>query len=156
MEIKKVYCDMDGVISDFDGWKAKHGGITKENLWREISKVDHFFFNLEPMEEAFKLMEYLESLKIPIAMLTALPLRSSVPDAKEDKRKWMTKYFDSNIEFNCVYSAIHKQKFSGPGLVLIDDNKMNIEQWIRKDGSGIYYTNFDALQKSMERLLKRK
>lgn len=146
---------MDGVLSNFDKWKHTHGGITKENIWTELKKEDHFFLNLEPMPEMEQLMEYLYSLNTPLAILTAIPRRDTIPEAQEDKRKWVRKHL-GDIEFNVGPFAINKQRFSGPGLVLIDDNQMNIEQWKKKGGHAIYYTGFEALHKSMERLLKRK
>lgn len=151
MEIKKIYIDMDGVLVDFDGWKATIPGLTDANLWEEVKKIPHFYSTLKPMPEAFILLEYLRGLDVPLAILTALPRRDSVPEAEEDKRQWVLKHVGP-MEFNVGPYAVNKQQFAGPGLVLIDDSKLNIPQWKAKGGIGILYTGFMPCYDALERI----
>jgi 5'(3')-deoxyribonucleotidase len=153
MQIDKIYIDMDGVLSDFDGWKATIPGLTEQNLWEHVAKVDHFFSHLKLMPEATLLMEYLRGLDIPLAILTALPRRSTVPTGAEDKHKWIVQHF-GDMEFHAAKSAVYKQQWAGPGLVLIDDSELNIPQWKAQGGIGIRYTGFMPCYDRMERLLR--
>ena len=156
MKIEKIFIDMDGVLADFDGWKAEaaktHPEILtdKEELWKEVSGIDHFYWNLPLMPYALDLMKYLRSLQVPLAILTAIPRRRSVPQATHDKIEWIKAYIDSNLEFHIGPFAQDKQRFSGPGRVLIDDNEKNIAQWNSRGGRGVLYRGF----KNMECLLK--
>lgn len=140
-QIKRVYIDCDGVLADFDGWKAAIPGLTDANLWEEVKKIPHFYRTLRLMPEATLLMEYLRGLDIPLAILTAIPRRDTIPDAEQDKREWVEKNFGP-MEFHIGPYAVNKQQFAGPGLVLIDDSKLNIQQWRAKGGIGILYTGF--------------
>jgi hypothetical protein len=102
------------------------------------------------MPEADILMEYLRGLDVPLAILTALPRRSSIPDAEADKRAWV-KHWVGDIEFNIGPYAKDKQRFAGPGRVLIDDSELNIPQWRSRGGFGILYTDFLTCYDQLER-----
>ena len=106
------------------------------------------------MGEAFLLMDYLRSLQIPLAILTALPRRGSVPDAEADKAAWILQHFGP-MEFNVGPYAIDKQNFSRPGYVLIDDNEKNIAQWNARGGTAFFYDGFMGLYDDMERLMRQ-
>lgn len=151
MQIDKIFIDLDGVLADFDGWKDSIPEINDHNVWGHAKKIPNFYYTLRPMPEAFILMDYLQGLRIPLAILTALPRRSTLPDAESDKLRWVREYF-GDIEFNIGPFAIDKQKFSAPGRVLIDDSELNIPQWISRGGQGILYTGFMPCYDALERL----
>lgn len=151
MEIGKIYIDSDGVLADFDKWRATIPDLTDQNLWEHVNQIPHFYSTLDPMPEAFLLMEYLKGLNIPLAILTGIPRRSSVPDAEQDKKEWIYRHFGP-MEFHIGPYAVEKQKFSGPGKVLIDDSTLNIPQWQAKGGIGILYTGFMQCHDALERL----
>lgn len=156
MKIEKIYIDMDGVLADFDRWKDERAKtdprvLDDKTLWDAVKEVPHFYATLEPMPEAFILMDYLRGLNVPLAILTALPRRSSIPEAEQDKADWVKRHI-GNIEFNVGPYAIDKQRLSRPGHVLIDDNEKNIAQWNAKGGTAIFYEGFMILYDAMERL----
>ena len=148
--IEKIYRDMDGVLSDMDGWKQSVPGLTEANVWEHVNKVPHFFWTLKPLSEAFILMKYLEGFEVPLAILTALPWKATVPDAEEDKHRWIQKYF-GNMEFHIGPHAVDKQKWSGPGRVLVDDSLLNVPQWNAKGGKAFLYKGFMPFYDQMER-----
>jgi 5'(3')-deoxyribonucleotidase len=155
--IVKIYIDCDGVLADFDGWKAEIAKTRPEvnddtkGLWSVVKDEDHFYLNLPMLPDAQELMSFLRETEIPLAILTALPRRNTVPDAESDKRTWIKKYIDPSIEFNIGPFAIDKQNFAKPGRVLIDDNDKNIAQWNAKGGIGILHR---TLQATLEELVK--
>ena len=158
--IRKVYVDMDGVLVNFNKKKFElavdHPEILDDHkgLWEVIDTIPHFFSTLEPMEDAFALMGYLESLRVPIAILTALPRRKEIRDAEEDKRSWVHKYF-GNMEFHIGPYAVNKQEFCEPGFVLIDDSRLNIPQWNARGGFGILHQDFISTKKAVENILQK-
>ena len=157
--IKKIYIDLDGVLADFDKKvseiSASYPTMHKSsaNFWKAISKQDHYYLYLDLMPEAKQLMDYLESLDIPLAILTGLPRQHSVPTAKEDKKAWVKHHF-GDIEFNIGPYSKDKQRYSGEGYILIDDRPLNIDQWKCKGGHGILYKDLNGVKKSLQRLLK--
>jgi 5'(3')-deoxyribonucleotidase len=156
--VKKIYIDMDGVLADFDGWKLEYAKThpeiltSKDEFWRKASKVDRLYYNLKPMPEAKQLMTYLQSLNIPLAILTALPRKSSIPSAEADKQQWVRENL-GDIEFNVGPYAKNKQRFSGAGLMLIDDKIENVQEWEAKGGIGILYTGFNKAKQDIEKAL---
>ena len=54
----QIYCDMDGVLADFDnGIKDMIGGKFSDARWDELP--DDFFLQLEPMKDAKKLWDFI-------------------------------------------------------------------------------------------------
>jgi 5'(3')-deoxyribonucleotidase len=154
MEIKKIYVDMDGVLADFDAWKDAQPEITDDpSLWEAVCKIPHFYSILKPMPEAHRLMSYLQSLHIPLAILTGIPRKTTVPDAEFDKSEWTLKNF-GHIEFHIGPFSQDKQNWSGPGLILIDDKPVNIQQWEAKGGKGFRYEGFLVLYDELQAYLK--
>lgn len=152
--INKIYIDLDGVLADFDGWMASIPDLTDANLWQYMAANEpHAYAKLKPMEDAFVLMEYLQGLDISLSILTAIPRRSSIPDAEQDKKDWVKRYL-GDIEFHIGPFARDKQRFSGPGKILIDDKESNIQQWESKGGKGFLYRNFLQFQEEMEQYLR--
>ena len=116
MQISKIFIDMDGVLADFDLWKDAQPEITDDpSLWKAVSQISHFYGTLKPMPEAHRLMDYLQSLHIPLAILTGIPRKTSIPTAEQDKAEWMLKNF-GHMEFNIGPYSQDKQNWSGPGL----------------------------------------
>ena len=156
--VDKIYIDLDGVLADFDKWKNEaakyHPQILtdKSELWIDAAATDRLYYHLDLMPDAATLMLYLESLGIPLAILTAIPRRKTVPTAEADKREWVKENI-GDIEFHIGPFSQDKQRFSGPGKVLIDDKKLNIDQWNAKGGDGILFTGANQAIRAVERLL---
>ena len=73
-----IYCDMDGVLADFNA---------EPNAVARFKTEKNFFFNLKPIEDNVKgLMEL--SKHYDVYILTASPN----PRADKDKIKWLKKY----------------------------------------------------------------
>jgi 5'(3')-deoxyribonucleotidase len=156
MQISKIFIDMDGVLADFDLWKDAQPEITDDpSLWKAVSQISHFYGTLKPMPEAHRLMDYLQSLHIPLAILTGIPRKTSIPTAEQDKAEWMLKNF-GHMEFNIGPYSQDKQNWSGPGpgLILIDDKPINIQQWEAKGGKGFLYEGFLVLYDELQAYLK--
>ena len=153
VKIRAIYIDLDGVLADFDGWKnTVPGGEDDSVMWAAAAKIEHFYDTLKPMPDAHLLMEYLRGLQVPLVVLTGLPRKTTMPTAEADKHKWLKRHF-GEMEFHACL-AVQKQRMSGPGLILIDDKPINIEQWEAKGGKGFLYEGFLVLYDELQAYLK--
>ena len=138
----KIYCDMDGVLVNFDkGYFQLTGIDSTEDLpnnhmfWDPINKAGYdFWFNLEWMPDGKRLWKYISKYN---------PELLSAPSRQEDSR--VAKHDWVNKELPGVHlilrSAKHKKDFAGPKNVLIDDRLDNIQGWRDAGGIGIHHVN---------------
>lgn len=148
--MRTIFLDMDGVVADFDtfvsdllgrpiGWHNSNGDLSNEE-WAKISAVDRLYYHLPLMPDATKLVAYVKSLstRFNVQFLTAVPRRTTVPTARDDKQAWVDKYFPGMRMDIGPYSH-DKQKWCMPGDILIDDRPSNIEEWRRAGGFAILH-----------------
>lgn len=137
-----IYCDMDGVLVDFDdSFKAKYGeypyNIPKEQLWEIVITTPHYWVNLPPKKDAQQLIDFLERQGFEI--LTGLP-HYGFDKANVEKRAWIKKHIGEHIKVNCCLSK-DKQNYLKPKDILIDDREPNIQRWEAEGGIGILHTS---------------
>ena len=142
-----IYCDMDGVLSDFDkqleiytgikngrSWEKKHGTPA---FWDEIDVGGLKFWSEMPwMSDGKKLWSYLKGRK-NLSILSA-PART-LPNSVNGKYIWCKKNL-GNVRV-ILRQADEKQQFAAPNSILIDDYERNISQWKAKGGIPILHKN---------------
>jgi 5'(3')-deoxyribonucleotidase len=147
----KTFIDLDGVLADFDAFVLKNMGRTFNHqdgpadtqMWDFLSSVENMYFKLEPTPYAFKLFDLVMENDPNAEILTAIPRRTSMPSAEQDKRDWVKKYF-GDIPVNIGPYSKDKWKHADCGDILIDDRKDNIEAWVTKgEGVGILHVYDD-------------
>ena len=143
----KIYCDMDGVLTDFDKqftdsisvWNTKKF-IEKNGLdefWKEIDgKGVGFWVGMKWMEDGKTLWEYLVENHQDVELLSS-PSRSE--HSRLGKHLWVRNH-KLGVKLNLAYSK-NKQKYAASNHILIDDRKDNIEDWESKGGIGILHTS---------------
>lgn len=138
----KIFCDMDGVIVDFDKGYSKLPGALEldgtyqstDEFWSPINKAgSKFWEELEWMSDGKRLWGYIEEY-YPI--LLSSPSRKGF-GSREGKKNWVDRELPGT-PLILTYS-FHKQKYSGPNNILIDDRESNINDWISKGGIGILH-----------------
>lgn len=144
----KLYCDLDGVIVDFDKEKQKIKFDNDDQMWKEIEKDPDWFAKLSPMADYLELWDYIKQYN-PI-ILTALPRKSTKLNADSNKRDWVKRYLGDVPVITCY--AVEKQKYA-PGNILIDDTGRNIGQWIKQGGIGILHKNAKQTNKVLKEIL---
>lgn len=142
----KIYCDMDGVLTDFD--KQFTDSISPQKPQRFIDKnglsefwkiIDSrgvgFWVGMEWMEDGKELFEFLKNYK-NVELLSS-PSRSD--HSRLGKRLWVRNH-KLGVKLTLEYSK-SKQKHAAWNHILIDDRKDNIERWEAAGGIGIIHIN---------------
>ena len=137
----KVYCDMDGVIVDFDkGYKELTGkeasfDTPKEEFWAPIQKAGaEFWIKLQWMPDGKQLWNYIKSYN---PQLLSAPSRDE--SSKIGKFVWVKRNVPGTKLI--LRSAERKQEFATPNSILIDDRADNIQRWKDAGGIGIHHTS---------------
>lgn len=160
-----VYCDVDGVLADFNGAIVKWYNLpnpdavvkflARSENWHQVTKDHpHLFNELAVLPDARRLITglfVLQSRKqIDLSFLTALPHEwqgnpQQLRRGREDKVRWMTRHFqqvDPDSVIVCesrkdkVHYSIQQHVTNQRAAILIDDYKKNVEDW-QQIGSGI-------------------
>lgn len=153
-KVNTIHVDMDGVIADFDAWVMEKMGRTFDHqtgpkddkeMWAFLAGFPNLYFDLPPMPYAKELWEFVHSVGCPVKILTALPRRSTMPEAESDKRKWFVTHreiFGDTVDFNVGPFSRDKWKHAKPGDILIDDRLDNVTAWATKgQGVAVYHKN---------------
>jgi FMN phosphatase YigB (HAD superfamily) len=151
----KIYCDVDGVLVDFErGYSDLTGkkapGINsiynKDDFWSDISKAGKdFWSNLYWMPDGQQLWDYIKQYN---SKLLTAPSREK--SSRIGKQEWVDKHIPgTSIIFK---KAEDKKDLADPNSVLIDDRKSNIEQWINAGGIGIYHTSTASTMEKLKQI----
>jgi len=137
----KIYCDMDGVIVDFDkGYKELTGreasfDTPKEEFWAPIQKAGaSFWIKLQWMPDGKKLWEFIKPYN---------PDLLSAPSRDESSKIGKFVWVKRNVPGTklILRQAERKQEFATPNSILIDDRADNIQRWKDAGGIGIVHTS---------------
>jgi cytidyltransferase-like protein len=150
----KIYCDMDGVIVDFeDGYKRLTGKDIKGNhvkgdgdFWQPITDAGvKFWAGLKWMPDGKELWSYIKPYNPEIL---------SAPSREESSKIGKHVWIKNNIPGIklILRSANRKQELAEPNTILIDDRKDNIEQWVNAGGIGILHTSADDTITQLKKL----
>lgn len=148
--IKKIYLDMDGVLSDFDG-RLDELGISKDlpraEFWEKVKETPGFWLKMKVMPGARSLVDFVKTLNVPIEILTS-PSKSD-PKCKPGKHVWARAHgFNFPMNFK---RAQYKFEKAEPGAVLIDDKPETIQAWNDAGGIGIWHRNVGDTIRELEK-----
>ncbi len=138
----KIYCDMDGVLVDFNKGYYELTGVDLEgrhlndtNFWDPINEAGYdFWINLKWMSDGRKLWSHIEKFN---PELLSAPSRQ--PDSRIAKHDWVKRELPG--VHLILRSAKNKKEFASPTSILIDDREDNINDWIGAGGIGILHKN---------------
>jgi hypothetical protein len=158
----KVYCDLDGVLVDFNrGFKNLDSNEDKltpaeyeekyglDKMWKIVDdKGDAFWANLRWKSDGRALWDYIKRYD-PIILSSPSRSKSSV----EGKMKWIkrnlginqaepTKSAKSWEEDSRIILSRNKHKYAKDKAdILIDDTKEKIDKWAEAGGTGVLHTD---------------
>ena len=139
----KIYCDMDGVLTDFherfehftgyDNPQTYEKKFGTEQFWHLIdNKVGvRFWVGMKWMLQGKKLWDFIKPYKPDL--LTS-PSRNNT--SRLGKNLWVRNNVDPKPKVIFAYSA-DKQRYANENSILIDDKKSNINEWASKGGIAI-------------------
>jgi len=159
---KRIFCDLDGVLTDFDRsfknrdfnkdqlspeeYQKKYG---KEEMWKNIeAEGEKFWANLKWMNDGRELWDYLTRYN-PIIL--SAPSRSK--DCITGKVKWIERNLGINQKKPTTSSkkwdpesriilSQHKYKFAkSADDILIDDNREKLAKWTEAGGTGVFHND---------------
>ena len=149
-----IYCDMDGVLADFDkGYKDLTGITTQEAdakgaefFWEPIAKAGaSFWIKLKWMPDGKQLWDYIKQYNPSL-----LSAPSKEKSSRIGKHVWVKRNLP-DVKL-ILANAVDKQNYSGENQILIDDREKNIEQWRSKGGIGIFHTSAADTIKQLKEL----
>lgn len=147
-----LYCDMDGVLCDFEERFEYFSGISPEEykerhgvkkFWEliddEIGSI--FWENMQWTERGKELWDFIKDCK-PNILTTPSYSRSS----REGKEAWVKKNLQ-NYNKLLFTPKQGKQAFADDNSILIDDLGKNLREWENKGGIAIKcrYNNVDEV-----------
>jgi hypothetical protein len=167
-----IYCDMDGVLCDFDlGYRELTGVSTAEantkgktyfwELFRKgAGKNEKSFWSNLPWQpggqELWKAISpYTPNILSSPAIDFSLPpdqqLSPEYNQAIQGKKEWISKNLTS-VGKEIFVPAVQKATFAAPNHILIDDLEKNITAWEANGGIGILHKNLPDTLKKLETL----
>jgi len=154
----KIYCDMDGVLCDFDKrFEEVSGGISprqyeeqngKEAFWDLIDNRTgvKFWVGIPWMPKGKELWEYIKQYN---PSLLSAPSRNN--ESRLGKRLWVRNNLSPKPKL-ILASAFNKPNYSGRNKILIDDRNDTIEKWRAKGGIGILFVSTEQTIKELQEL----
>lgn len=150
----RIFCDLDGVIIDFNqGYKdltnitldkSEHRSDSK--FWEPIEKAGYdFWANLKWMSDGHILWNFISPYNP-----TILSAPSRQVESRIGKHDWVNRELPGTPLI--LRSAKHKKDFAAPDAILIDDRPENIEGWIQEGGKGILHT---SAEETINELIKK-
>jgi proteasome assembly chaperone (PAC2) family protein len=149
----KIYCDMDGVLVDFESGYEKLTGIDLrgefqkgDDFWDPISKAGvGFWAGLKWMPGGQELWDYIKPFD---PKLLSAPSREQ--SSRIGKAVWV-KHKLPGTKLILRY-ANQKKELATPESILIDDRQVNIDQWEAAGGVGILHTSASDTIRQLKKL----
>lgn len=145
----ELYCDQDGVLSDFDQMFRDHTDkypheVESPELWKSIDRIDDFWTGMDWMPDGPELWAFIKPLNP-----TILSAPSQSPLCIPGKKHWLSQHIG---EVPAIFEQA-KEKYAGPGKVLIDDRDSNIEKWRGAGGIGILHKSAADTIRQLQELM---
>ena len=151
-----LYCDMDGVLVDFEKRFEKYSGGLSPNEYRDKYDLNAFWklvdgegvgfwVGMPWMPDGEQLYNY---IKPNLYSLLSSP--SFDNSSRLGKRLWVKKNIPGTKLI--LASRANKQDYSREGAILIDDLKKTIDEWNSGGGIGILHTSTASTIKQLKEL----
>ena len=141
-ETYKIYCDLDGVLTDFDKAYQKLTGIDISNkfhdgpeFWDPINEAGvNFWSEMDWKNDGKRLWNYIKKHNPKILSAPSRHVESRI-----GKIQWVERELPGT-ELILKY-AKNKKDLAEKNAILIDDRLENIQGWRDSGGIGIHHVN---------------
>ena len=159
-----IYLDMDDVVADWMGYARaylkqpqwKEGEMLPDTTWRRLKDDQRMYSKLPLKEGAHELVDwvtdYTNKNNSGLFFLSAIPHGNDMPWAPQDKVFWAQQHFPHIPVFLGPYSH-DKWVRCTPGDILIDDRKVNCDEWTRAGGLAHQYKAWPECKVWLEQTL---
>lgn len=139
----QVFCDLDGVLVDFEGGFLRnfgfaHNSVSEPEMWKYIISHERHWHDLPMMPDAKVLWNFIKPLN-PI-ILTGCP-RSGYEAADRGKREWVSTMLGPEVPVITCLSKNKPQYMLSEGDILIDDLEKNFKRWNDANGLAVLHTS---------------
>ena len=151
----KIYCDMDGVLCDFNRRFEQFGGMSPKEyeakygtnkFWDLISKVgEQYWSKMSWMPEGKQLWDHIKQYN---------PSLLSAPSSDYSSRYGKKLWVQENTPGTKLILAKQENKkdYASGKSILIDDLDKNINEWRAAGGIGILYTSTGQTLNELKKL----
>lgn len=157
--IPQIYCDMDGVLSDFDKqvkiMGLERGSFMNDDFWDSVVSQNYKFWNTMPvMPDAQKLWFFIQQFN-PRALSAPLDWRGEfvLKECAKAKRDWLKRHISLEAAKQAIIDS-DKISHLRPGDILIDDMEKNITSWQQAGGVGILHKDPQDTISKLQEILK--
>ncbi len=156
-QLMRIFCDMDGVLSDWDSQFEKEAGMTIEEFQKEYSKNaswklvgkagEAFWAGMEWMPDGIDLWSFIRKYNPTILSSPSLDPKSITGKAKWLKKNlnwdfpYITKKEDWTGQEKTIFYGNKFEFATGPSDILIDDTPKKLDAWVAAGGTGILHTS---------------
>ena len=164
--MRYINLDMDGVVADFNAWCSNflgrpiswEGKDLSDDEWTALANEKDIYAKLPLIPESVELVimakKAARDFNMGLRFLTAIPRRTTMPEAEQNKKDWVEKYFPG-IPVEVGPFSKDKQNWCKPLDILVDDKRENVTQWLGKGGISVYHTgNWTATLANFEKAIK--
>ena len=154
--MKRLFVDMDGVLSDFDKRYIEMFGMTPREVrdWDKAHKDHNYtdkwiqfvnnkgFATLDKHQGADVLVDYLKQLhNVQICILTSAGGFDMHREVQKQKLKWLDKVLDVKWPAVVVPGRKYKAGFASGDAFIIDDTPDVVKSFCENGGNGIVHTD---------------
>lgn len=156
-----LYCDMDGVLTDFDsrarevGYKGPLGyGKYGKDLWKiVIARGVPFWSKMKWLKDGKKLWDYIEKYNPVILSSVGNSLISKLGrNGTQGKKEWLKRELGQKFADKALITAGKKYKFAKSNAILIDDSEKHIKEFKENSGQAILHKSADETIKQLKKL----
>jgi len=159
LEGLKVFCDLDGVLVDFEKGVFDLTGRNIDNqssgkMWQRIFSQPKFFEYLEWLPYGKKLWDDIVKLNgSKPTILTGIPQHTK-KQYDEEKKNWCKLHLGEDISVITCKSS-EKYKYSTNNHILIDDKLENGKLWVSYGGIFIHHITPERTIYELKKILKK-
>ena len=151
----KIYCDMDGVLCDFNKRFEQFGGMPPREyeakygtnkFWELIDKVGtDFWFKMPWTPEGKQLWDHIKQYNPALLLAPSLNYSS-----RYGKKLWVQENMPGTKLILAKRS--NKKDYASGKSILIDDLDKNINEWRAAKGIGILYTSTEQTLNELKKI----